>query len=90
MIYSGEYPNIFSVIRKQFVSQSEITDAGAIIFFLQNRNIKRCLNLLENQPFHGKKILYFVQIHSHISYGLLVWGPMCSKQILKRLQTMQN
>ena len=52
------------------------------------------MNLLQQSknllPIHGKKILYFTQIHSHISYGLLVWGPMCSKQNLKKLQTMQN
>ena len=56
--------------------------------------IKCNMNLLQQSknllPLHAKKILYHAQIHSHISYGLLVWGPMCSKQILKKLQSMQN
>ena len=51
VIYSEEYFNIFSVIWNQFVSKSEITDTWAIIFFLQNGNIKLCWNLLENQAF---------------------------------------
>ena len=37
-----------------------------------------------------KKNLYFAQVHSHISYTLLVWGPMCSKQKLNKLQKLQN
>ena len=56
--------------------------------------IKHNMNLLQQSknllPIHTKKILYYAQIHSHISYGLLVWGPMCSKDKLKKLQSMQN
>ena len=52
------------------------------------------MNLLQQTknllPLYAKKIPYYVQIHSHISYGLLDWGPMCSKQTLKKLQSMQN
>ena len=49
--------------------------------------IKCNMNLLQQSKnllaTHCKKILYFTQIQSHLSYGILVWGPMCSKQKIK-------
>ena len=52
------------------------------------------MNLLQQSrrflPVHCKRILYYAQIHSHITYALLVWGSMYSKQKLNKLQKLQN
>ena len=34
---------------------------------------------------HAKKILYYAQIYSHISYGLSIWGPMINKKTIKKI-----
>ena len=39
---------------------------------------------------HSKRIIYFAQIQSHLTYGMAVWGSMLSGQQLKELQTFQN
>ena len=39
---------------------------------------------------HAKKILYFAQIYSHISYGLSVWGPMIKDRTMKKIQRIQT
>ena len=39
---------------------------------------------------HCKRILYFAQFYSHLSYGILLWGTMCSKEKLKKLQRLQT
>ena len=38
---------------------------------------------------HAKKILYFAQIYSHITYGLSIWGPMTMKKIIKKIEQIQ-
>ena len=56
--------------------------------------IKCNMNLLQQSkkflPVHCKRILYYTQIQSHIAYALLVWGSMCSKQKLNKIQKLQN
>ena len=39
---------------------------------------------------HVKKILYYSQIFSHISYGIGIWGNHISKQQIETLQKLQN
>ena len=49
--------------------------------------VKRGKNLLS---FHVKKVLYFGQVHSLITYGMSIWGTLASKTDLKHRQTVQN
>ena len=44
-------------------------------------------NLLDH---HTLKNIYYAPIHSHISYGLTVWGSMASKAQLSNLKKVQN
>ena len=39
---------------------------------------------------HAKKILYYTQIYSHISYGIGIWGPMANNKNLKKIITIQK
>ena len=39
---------------------------------------------------HSKKLLYFAQFHSILSYAMIVWGPMVDTQNLNKLQKLQN
>ena len=54
----------------------------------QNMNLlqlgKKILNV------HAKRIIYFAQIQSDITYGLSVWGNMISATTITRLQKLQN
>ena len=36
------------------------------------------------------KLIYYVHIHSHITYGLNIWGGMVTKEILNKIQNVQN
>ena len=47
--------------------------------------LKNCKNLLN---VHSKKILYFAQIQSNITYGLVVWGNMLSKTKTKKIENV--
>ena len=38
----------------------------------------------------AKRVLYFAQVHSHLSYCFNAWGNMISSTALKRLQKLQN
>ena len=49
--------------------------------------LKRGKNLLSS---HAKKVLYFGQIHSLITYGMSIWGTLASKSILKHIQIVQK
>ena len=52
------------------------------------------MNLLKfNKNFlniHAKKMIYFAQIQSHLSYGLCIWGNMIPDGVLNKLQKLQN
>ena len=41
-------------------------------------------------PFASKKLLYFANIQSRLTYAISVWGPMVRKKDLKKLQVQQN
>ena len=45
------------------------------------------VNLLD---IHSKKILYYAQIYSHLSYGLPLWGNMISTTKMDCIQKLQN
>ena len=36
------------------------------------------------------KLIYYAHIHSHITYGLNIWGGMITKEILNEIQKVQN
>ena len=36
------------------------------------------------------KLIYYAHIHSHIAYGLNIWGGMVTKEILNKIQKVQN
>ena len=56
--------------------------------------IKRNMHLLRDNKLYlninTKKLIYYAHIYSHISYCIVVWGNMLSKQELKKLQKLQN
>ena len=39
---------------------------------------------------HSKKLLYYAQFHSILSYAMIVWGPMVDTYSLNKLQKLQN
>ena len=39
---------------------------------------------------HAKKVLYFAQIQSILTYGLLIWGPLISSEELCKLKKLQD
>ena len=56
--------------------------------------LKRNINLLRTgkkflSP-HALKTIYFTQIHSNLTYGIGIWGSLISKDLLSRLQKVQN
>ena len=56
--------------------------------------IKRNLTLLrignKYLNIQTKKVLYYAQIYSHLSYGIVLWGNMISNTQLMNLQKLQN
>ena len=36
------------------------------------------------------KLIYYTYIHSHITYGLNMWGGMVTKEVLSKIQKVQN
>ena len=41
-------------------------------------------------PNWSLRTMYYGYVHSIIDYGLILWGPMCSKAALKSLSVQQN
>ena len=39
---------------------------------------------------HALRVVYFAQIHSNLSYGIGIWGSLMPKQMLTKLQSIQN
>ena len=39
---------------------------------------------------HALKVVYFAQIHSNLSYGIGIWGSLMPKEMLTKLQQVQN
>ena len=56
--------------------------------------IKRNTTLIKNtKNMFNKdtlKLIYCVHIHSHITYRLNIWGGMVTKEILNKIQKVQN
>ena len=56
--------------------------------------LKRNINMLKcskhHLSTHGKKILYYGHIYSHISYCIGVWGSILPDECVKKLQKLQN
>ena len=55
--------------------------------------LKCGLGMLQRSRTHlttrAKKLLYYGQVHSHLCYGIGVWGPMISKGQLNDLRNIQ-
>ena len=49
--------------------------------------LKRSKNLL---TVHARKTLYFAQVHSILSYGIIIWGNMIPQVQLSKLQKLQD
>ena len=49
--------------------------------------LKRSKNLL---TVHARRILYFAQVHSILTYGMLIWVNMISQTQLNKLQKIQD
>ena len=49
--------------------------------------LKRCKRFL---TVHAMKTLYYAQIHSLITYGIAMWGPMANQHQLKQIQKQQD
>ena len=39
---------------------------------------------------HSLRVLYFAQIHSILTYGIVMWGSLASQADLNKLQRIQN
>ena len=56
--------------------------------------LKRNMNLLKISKNlltpHVKRTVYYAHFHSHLKYGIAVWGHMASKAQLTKLQKIQN
>ena len=56
--------------------------------------IKRNTTLIRNtKTIFSKetlKLVYYAHIHSHIAYGLNVWGGMVTKEVINKIQKIQN
>ena len=55
--------------------------------------LKCGLGMLQRGKYHlttkAKKLLYYGQVHSHLCYGIGVWGPMISKGQINELRSIQ-
>ena len=49
--------------------------------------LKKAKKLLDK---NGLQVLHYAHFHSHLAYSLCVWGGMCKKSMLNKLQKMQN
>ena len=55
-----------------------------------SKNLYMLRNIMHAVPKWALKTLYFSYIHSHLTYGISIWGPLISKSALKRIRTLQK
>ena len=48
------------------------------------------LNKNTKNMFDTLKLIYYTHIHSHITYGLNIWGGMVTEEVLNKIQKVQN
>ena len=54
------------------------------------KNLYLLRSVKNSLPTWAMKNLYYAYIHSHMVYGLSIWGPMAPKTAMKRVKTLQN
>ena len=54
------------------------------------RNSHMLLKIKQSLSYHSKKILYYAQIYSHITYGIGVWGPMSTAKQKHKIQEINK
>ena len=64
---------------------------GSLVFFLTENNIPKSMNtdrhLRNFLPKHALRCLYFALVHSHLTYGIHVWG---NSMTIKKIITLQK
>jgi len=60
------------------------------IYTKLSKNLYLLRNVKKSIPNWAMKMLYYAYFHSHITYGLALWGPMCLKRDLKRITILQK
>ena len=65
------------------------THTDKLLLILQ-RNSHLLLKTKRLLSQHSKKILYYAQIYSHISYGIGVWGPFSSSKQMCKIQEINK
>jgi len=55
-----------------------------------SKNLHLLRNVKKTLPYWAMRKLYFAYINCHITYGLSLWGSMCSKADLNRVTVLQK
>ncbi len=55
-----------------------------------SKNVYMLRSVMHLVPKWALRTLYFSYIHSNLTYGISIWGPLASKSGLKRVRTLQK